>query len=77
MTVEQPYATWHEETDEETRAAHAVAVWDGRPSSVTVCGQTVRGRVGELYLRTRAQARCPRCAAVVDGAAHVRRRAAS
>jgi hypothetical protein len=65
MTIEQPYAAWHEHSDASTRAAHAVAVSDGRPSSVTLCGQTVNGQIGELFIRTRQQVRCSHCALVV------------
>lgn len=65
MTLELPYSTWHEATGAEVRAVHAVAVSDGRPSSVTVCGQTVSGQTGELFVRTQTQVRCPHCAAVL------------
>lgn len=64
-TLEQPYAAWYEATDPKAPAVHAVAVSDGRPSSVTVCGETVSGRTGELFVRTESQARCPHCAAVL------------
>lgn len=65
VTLEQPYATWHEATGPEASAVHAVAVSDGRPSSVTVCGETVSGRTGELFVRTERESRCPYCAAVL------------
>ena len=72
MTTEQPYATWHEDHAQrraETHVAHAVAMTDGKPASLTVCGQRVVGPTGELFVWTRIPARCPHCAEVL-GAAH-------
>lgn len=71
MTTEHPYASWVEDDDRaQRRQAHAVAVTDGVPAPLTLCGETVAGSTDGPFVATVTQIRCRYCADVVGVAHH-------
>ena len=70
MTTELPYASWiDDDAGSRSGSAHAVAVTDGVPAPLTLCGETVDGSVEGLFTRTTSQSRCRYCADVL-GVSH-------
>jgi hypothetical protein len=67
MTTEDPYASWvdDDQRDGQGPAAHAVAVTDGVPAPLTLCGETVAGSVDGLFTTTTSRRRCRYCADVL------------
>jgi len=65
-TAEAPYASW---TDDDSYGqggpAHAVAVSDGVPAPLTLCGETVAGSVDGVFSKTVSGVRCRYCADVL------------
>jgi hypothetical protein len=69
-TTEAPYASWiDDDSDAPGGPVHAVAVTDGVPAPLTLCGETVAGSVEGVFSNTASRARCRYCADVL-GVSH-------